>query len=27
VIGAAGDFGFQAIEDKIHVNDLHATIG
>jgi len=26
VIGATDDFGFQAIEDKVHVNDLHATM-
>ncbi|MCH2201908.1 MAG: DUF1501 domain-containing protein [Fuerstiella sp.] len=26
VIGATDDFGFHAIEDKVHVNDLHATI-
>jgi hypothetical protein len=26
VIGATDDFGFAAVEDKIHVNDLHATI-
>ena len=25
-IGATDDFGFNAIEDKVHVNDLHATI-
>ena len=25
-IGATDDFGFHAIEDKVHVNDLHATI-
>ena len=26
VIGATDDFGFRAVEDRIHVNDLHATI-
>ncbi|MBA62273.1 MAG: hypothetical protein CMJ76_07890 [Planctomycetaceae bacterium] len=26
VIGATDDFGFNAIEDRFHVNDLHATI-
>lgn len=26
VIGATDDFGFQAVEEKIHVHDLHATI-
>ncbi|MEO1997563.1 MAG: DUF1501 domain-containing protein, partial [Planctomycetaceae bacterium] len=26
VIGATDDFGFHAIEDKVHVNDLHATM-
>ena len=26
VIGATDDFGFQAVEDKVHVNDLHATM-
>ncbi len=26
VIGATDDFGFHAVEDKVHVNDLHATI-
>jgi hypothetical protein len=25
VIGATDDLGFHAIEDKVHVNDLHAT--
>jgi hypothetical protein len=25
-IGATDDFGFNAVEDKVHVNDLHATI-
>ena len=25
-IGATDDFGFHAIEDKVHVNDLHATM-
>jgi len=25
-IGATDDFGFNAIEDKVHVNDLHATM-
>jgi hypothetical protein len=25
-IGATDDFGFAAIEDKVHVNDLHATM-
>lgn len=26
IIGATDDFGFRAIEDKVHVNDLHATM-
>ena len=26
VIGATDEFGFAAVEDRIHVNDLHATI-
>ncbi len=26
VIGATDEFGFAAVEDKLHVNDLHATI-
>ncbi len=26
VIGATDEFGFQAVEDKVHVHDLHATI-
>jgi hypothetical protein len=26
VHGATDDFGFQAVEDKVHVHDLHATI-
>ena len=26
VIGATDEFGFAAVEDKVHVNDLHATI-
>lgn len=26
VIGATDDFGFHAVEDRVHVNDLHATI-
>jgi hypothetical protein len=25
VIGATDDFGFRAVEDRVHVNDLHAT--
>lgn len=25
-IGATDDFGFNAVQDKVHVNDLHATI-
>ena len=25
-IGATDDFGFRAVEDKIHVHDLHATM-
>jgi hypothetical protein len=24
--GATDDFGFRAVEDKVHVHDLHATI-
>ena len=26
VIGATDDFGYEAVEDKVHVHDLHATI-
>jgi uncharacterized protein (DUF1501 family) len=26
VHGATDEFGFQAVEDKVHVHDLHATI-
>ena len=26
IIGATDDFGFRAIEDKVHVHDLHATM-
>ena len=26
VIGATGEFGFRAVEDPVHVHDLHATI-
>jgi hypothetical protein len=26
VIGATDDFGFRAVEDRVHVHDLHATI-
>ena len=26
VHGATDDFGFQAVEDRMHVHDLHATI-
>jgi hypothetical protein len=26
VIGATDEFGFAAVEDRIHVNDLHATM-
>jgi hypothetical protein len=26
VIGATDDFGFRAVEDKVHVHDLHATV-
>ena len=26
VIGATDDFGFAAVEDKVHVHDLHATM-
>jgi uncharacterized protein (DUF1501 family) len=26
VIGATDDFGFRAVRDRIHINDLHATI-
>jgi len=26
VIGATDDFGFRAVEDRVHINDLHATI-
>jgi hypothetical protein len=26
IIGATDDFGFRAVEDKVHINDLHATI-
>jgi hypothetical protein len=25
-VGATDDFGFRAVEDKIHVHDLHATM-
>ena len=25
-IGATDEFGFRAVEDRVHVNDLHATI-
>ena len=25
-IGATDDFGFAAVEDKVHINDLHATM-
>ena len=25
-IGATDDFGFEAVEDKVHINDLHATM-
>ena len=25
-IGATDDFGFRAVEDKVHTHDLHATI-
>jgi len=25
-IGATDDFGFRAMEDRIHINDLHATV-
>jgi len=25
-IGATDDFGFAAVDDKVHVNDLHATM-
>ena len=25
-IGATDEFGFRAVEDKVHVNDLHATM-
>ncbi len=25
VIGATDGFGFRAVEDRVHVNDLHAT--
>lgn len=24
--GATDDFGFQAVQDKVHIHDLHATI-
>jgi uncharacterized protein (DUF1501 family) len=26
VIGATDEFGFRAVEDRVHVNDLHATV-
>jgi uncharacterized protein (DUF1501 family) len=26
IIGATDDFGFRAVEDRLHVNDLHATV-
>ena len=26
VIGATDEFGFRAVEDRVHVNDVHATI-
>jgi uncharacterized protein (DUF1501 family) len=26
VVGATDDFGFRAVKDRVHVNDLHATI-
>jgi hypothetical protein len=26
VVGATDEFGFRAVEDKVHVNDLHATV-
>jgi uncharacterized protein (DUF1501 family) len=26
VIGATDDFGFRAVQDRVHINDLHATI-
>jgi hypothetical protein len=26
VIGATDELGFHAVEDKVHVNDLHATM-
>jgi uncharacterized protein (DUF1501 family) len=26
VIGATDEFGFRAVQDKVHVNDLHATV-
>jgi hypothetical protein len=26
VIGATDEFGFRAVEDKVHVHDLHATM-
>jgi uncharacterized protein (DUF1501 family) len=26
VVGATDEFGFRAIEDRVHINDLHATI-
>jgi uncharacterized protein (DUF1501 family) len=26
VIGATDEFGFRAVEDRVHINDLHATI-
>jgi len=25
-IGATDDFGFRSVENRVHVNDLHATI-
>lgn len=26
VVGATDELGFRAVEDRVHVNDLHATI-
>ena len=26
MIGATDDLGFRAVEDKVHVHDLHATV-
>ena len=26
IIGATDDFGYKAVENKVHVHDLHATI-